>query len=68
MRQLKIVPKGRQTTDLGLISKFGLALGVKRIPIIYTLCLKEDPFHTVSFSFISFSTAAVAGRLATRDA
>lgn len=37
------------------------------IPIIYNLCLKEDLFHTVSFSSTSFSTAAVAGRLGARD-
>lgn len=36
------------------------------MPIISTICLKEDLFHTVSFSSASFSTAAAAGRLGTR--
>lgn len=36
--------------------------------MICTLFLKEDPYHTVSFSFTSFSTAVVAGRLRIRDA
>lgn len=40
MRQLKIVPKGRQTTDLGPISQFGLSLGVIYLQSI-TFALKK---------------------------